>query len=559
MRDEKKPGERTCPLDCCPTFVRSLKVHVRNCHLPWYVFEAGTDREMLVRSLLSQPMAALNVQSYSELLEQVTQRKLHPIASADRSFDISEEDADTISEVGKMLGIPAKYKVLISPPRIVPELLHWRVIICILNSVPFQERKKKQFFPGDETTEGVSAEVEMLSEENVFQMDKRVSMEAEMMSEENVLQVDKIEVLQMREEHEEEAVSIFVAEESMDDTASLIDKLTASEVFEPVRIRADQLERELPESTGIKVIKPFTIGDLQLTTVIDSHMHLDRCQSMMRNRRRQVVEIPFSQVLTAVVANFCDPESFPTIGGRGLRIGNVPKITRKGGVVPGDKEIMAARNHVTIGIHPLKADMFFENERAIDNLLKCPEVIAVGECGLDFSKGPGYNPSDIEAEGRNHKLQLKVLTAMLEKAVKTKRPVVLHCRDVPNSPVANMKLFNVCRKVLGKDHKIHLHCYTGSWLESEEWLREFRNVHFGFTNLVINQKLDMSRTIHSMRLDRIMLESDSPHLPPFGVPGEINTPASIRYVAEFIASAKEITPHEVYTVTAETTKNFYNI
>ena len=48
MRDEKKPGERTCPLDCCPTFVRSLKVHIRNCQLPWYVFEAGTNREMLV-------------------------------------------------------------------------------------------------------------------------------------------------------------------------------------------------------------------------------------------------------------------------------------------------------------------------------------------------------------------------------------------------------------------------------------------------------------------------------------------------------------------------------
>ena len=121
-----------------------------------------------------------------------------------------------------------------------------------------------------------------------------------------------------------------------------------------------------------------------------------------------------------------------------------------------------------------------------------------------------------------------------------------------------MKVFNLCQKVLGRDHRIHLQCFTGSLYESEQWLREFQNDHFGFTNLATNLKLGKSRTIRSMILDCILLESDAPHLLPFGVPGEVNTQGSICYVAESIASVKKITLYELYTVTTKT-KVFYNI
>ena len=80
--------------------------------------------------------------------------------------------------------------------------------------------------------------------------------------------------------------------------------------------------------------------------------------------------------------------------------------------------------------------------------------------------------------------------------------------------------------------RIHLHCFTGTRSDVEDWLEEFPNCYFGFTARASTFNHFQLEGLRSVTHDRILVETDSPYMP---VEGKNHAPAYIGDVAQFIA------------------------
>jgi TatD DNase family protein len=170
----------------------------------------------------------------------------------------------------------------------------------------------------------------------------------------------------------------------------------------------------------------------------------------------------------------------------------------------------------TAGVHPHDAKMATEQlESQLTELAKNQQVIAIGECGLDYNRD--FSPRDI---------QRSVLRRQLALAETLNLPVYLHERDASDDMLSILKEFKV-RGVL--------HCFTG--------------------NATALQQL-----VPSIPLNRLLIETDAPFLIPRTVTPKPkyrrNEPALLSYVCETIAQLYGVAPH---TVAKYTKDNFYRV
>ena len=98
----------------------------------------------------------------------------------------------------------------------------------------------------------------------------------------------------------------------------------------------------------------------------------------------------------------------------------------------------------------------------------------------------------------------------LKWAVKLKKPICLHSRQ------SDEELFEILKEEVSPDHKLHRHCYTETPDQAIKMLQYFKNMYFGFTNvLAYSNAADARHTAAIVPLERILLETDAPYfLPP---------------------------------------------
>lgn len=73
------------------------------------------------------------------------------------------------------------------------------------------------------------------------------------------------------------------------------------------------------------------------------------------------------------------------------------------------------------------------------------------------------------------------------------------------------------KKHLSPKHRIHLHCFTGSWQIAKSYLDTFENLCIGVTSLVtFSSKInpDFVELVRNIPLNRLLLETDSPYFLP---------------------------------------------
>ncbi|MFZ5559268.1 MAG: TatD family hydrolase [Patescibacteria group bacterium] len=213
--------------------------------------------------------------------------------------------------------------------------------------------------------------------------------------------------------------------------------------------------------------------------------------------------------------------------------------------------------YASIALHPHNVGPATTSERVRDlaELAKSHKVVAIGECGLDYAF--------CENDEKIQELQQEVFIQHLELAKEVNKPVVFHCRRlypemlklISNFNTANFQLTGV------------LHCYMGRWSYAEEYLK--LGFYIGFTGLITYAR-DYDKVIKNCPLDRILIETDAPYLPPhqiFGGGGLTpeerrkirNTPDNVKYVAEKIAEIKEISFEEVASQTTQNAKELFRI
>lgn len=152
----------------------------------------------------------------------------------------------------------------------------------------------------------------------------------------------------------------------------------------------------------------------------------------------------------------------------------------------------------TAGVHPHHASEYTaECDAEIRELHRHPEVVAVGECGLDYFRDFSPRP----AQRRAFELQLQI-------AVDTKKPLFLHQRDAHADFMAMMHNFD------GRLGPAVVHCFTGTRQELFDYLD--RDWYIGITGWLCDERRGqhLRELVPHIPANRLMIETDAPYLLP---------------------------------------------
>ncbi|MEO8458961.1 MAG: TatD family hydrolase [Dokdonella sp.] len=154
--------------------------------------------------------------------------------------------------------------------------------------------------------------------------------------------------------------------------------------------------------------------------------------------------------------------------------------------------------YATAGLHPHHAlDYSDGTDRLFRDLLSSPEVVAVGETGLDYFRDLSPRPAQIDAFER----QLQI-------AVDCGKPLFLHQRDAHADFIACLD------RVRDKVGRVVVHCFTGERNELIDYLD--RDCHIGITGWICDERrgLHLRELVGLIPADRLLIETDSPYLLP---------------------------------------------
>lgn len=157
-----------------------------------------------------------------------------------------------------------------------------------------------------------------------------------------------------------------------------------------------------------------------------------------------------------------------------------------------------------------------------------PEVVAIGETGLDFDRV--FSPIADQLDNLRRNLHL---------AADTGRPVILHCRSAAGRRDAQDALLAEVR-AMGHAHPPPLiHSFSGP-LDYAEAMLDLGAV-LSFSGLVFRSGEEVSAEAATLApTDRVLIETDSPFLAPPGAPRSRNEPEWVRITAGWLAERQGV-------------------
>jgi len=180
----------------------------------------------------------------------------------------------------------------------------------------------------------------------------------------------------------------------------------------------------------------------------------------------------------------------------------------------------------TAGCHPHDAKNFGKQDLTkIKKLLMQPQVVAVGECGLDFNRN--FSPKE---------KQLAVFEQQLQLAVEIKKPLFLHERDAFDAQYALLN--NYRAQITGAV----VHCFTGEAHALKAYLD--LGLYIGITGWICDKKRgqQLYDLVQYVPHDRLMIETDAPYLRPQNISpkpkSSRNLPQYLPNVAQKVAEAR---------------------
>ncbi len=198
--------------------------------------------------------------------------------------------------------------------------------------------------------------------------------------------------------------------------------------------------------------------------------------------------------------------------------------------------------YAAAGVHP--SEVYSLEEADIDFLrraTKSPKVVAIGEIGLD------YHYEDTVRE-----IQKKWFVCQLELAKETKLPVVIHSRDAAQDTLDIMKAEHA------EESGGVIHCFSYGWDMAKIYLDMGFYLGIGGVVTFKNAK-KLKEIVQKAPMERLVLETDAPYLAPEPYRGKRNASHYLKYVAEEIASLRDMTAEEVIRVTEENGRRMYGI
>jgi TatD DNase family protein len=201
----------------------------------------------------------------------------------------------------------------------------------------------------------------------------------------------------------------------------------------------------------------------------------------------------------------------------------------------------------TAGVHPHHAvEYTAECDAEMRALLAHDEVVAVGECGLDYFRDFSPRP----AQRRAFEQQLQV-------AVDTRKPLFLHQRDAHEDFLAIMRNFE------GRLGPAVVHCFTGTREEAFAYLD--RDWHIGITGWLCDERRGqhLRELVPHIPANRLMIETDAPYLLPRTLKpmpkDRRNEPAFLAHIVEELARDRGESVETAAANSTATARGFFRL
>ena len=169
-----------------------------------------------------------------------------------------------------------------------------------------------------------------------------------------------------------------------------------------------------------------------------------------------------------------------------------------------------------------------------------PKIVAIGEIGLDFyrNNGPPEN-------------QYRVFRDMLLIARELDLPVVIHSRAAIREIEWFLQEEGFTRL------KGVMHCFEGDTLDARFFLD--LGMYISFAGNITYKDFSRSQVVKSVPLERLLLETDSPFLPPEPYRGQRNEPAQVKAVARKIAEIHRVSLDAVAQMTTHNARTLFRL
>jgi TatD DNase family protein len=209
------------------------------------------------------------------------------------------------------------------------------------------------------------------------------------------------------------------------------------------------------------------------------------------------------------------------------------------------RAVDVARRHphtvrASVGLHPHDARHFGEEAWAeLLALSEAPEVLALGEMGLDFHYD--QSPRDVQRLAFREQLRAARARAL---------PVIIHDRD------SGGETLDILDEEGAWTTGVLFHCYTGDVAYMERIVA--RGGFVSIPGIVTFRNGDVMRDVAaSVPLERLLLETDSPFLTPIPHRGTRNEPRHVALVAAKVAEVRGMAVEALVAATDANTLRFF--
>ena len=188
-----------------------------------------------------------------------------------------------------------------------------------------------------------------------------------------------------------------------------------------------------------------------------------------------------------------------------------------------------------MGLHPgnVKEDWEAQLNTMKDLLFKSDQYIAVGEIGMDLY----WDKTFIEEQKMAFAIQV-------EWAKELNLPIVIHARD------AFQEIYEILDDLNDANLRGVFHCFTGS-NEDVHRILDFGGFMFGIGGVLTYKNAKIDEVVKTIPLEHIILETDSPYLPPVPFRGKRNESSYLLHVAEKLADVYDLKMNVIERTTTE--------
>lgn len=195
-----------------------------------------------------------------------------------------------------------------------------------------------------------------------------------------------------------------------------------------------------------------------------------------------------------------------------------------------------------LGLHPCSVTKNWETEleqiKSLHNNKQ--KIYAVGEIGIDLY----WAQNLLEAQQQAFRTQILW-------AKEANLPIVIHCRAA----------FNEVYAILKEEHDEKLkgifHCFSGDLTQANQMIE--LGFYLGIGGVVTYKNAGLDKVVQQISLEHLVLETDSPYLPPVPFRGKPNESSYLTYIAQKIADLHQQSVEKIAEITTRNSEIVFGI